>query len=231
MDSVKQQGSSEPPVQLFGTNLPVTPDSRLILLVLAVGALGGCLHAATSFVAFAGNEKLHASWVWYYLLRAPISGVLALIAYFGVRGGFFSPGTNGTVNVFGIAALAGLVGMFSKQATEKLDEVFSTLFRTATPPALGGQLTNKVPTLSAVNPAAIPHGSADTTLSVTGDSFAEKSEVRWAGGTLPTQFVKAGQLTATVPGAKLAAAGSFDVTVFNPSPGGGTSAAVKVTVN
>jgi hypothetical protein len=44
----------------------------------------------------------------------------------------------------------------------------------------------------------------------------------------PTQFVKGGQLTATVPGAKLAAAGAFDVTVRNPA-GGGTSTVVEVT--
>jgi len=195
------------------------------LLVLIVGALGGCIHGATSFAAFAGTENLQASWVWYYLLRAPISATLALITYFAVRGGFLSAGGTTDVNTFGIAALAGLVGMFSKQATAKLDEVFSTLFRTSAPPS-----TNKLPTLSGVNPATIAHGSADTTLTVTGDGFVDKSEVRWAGADLPTQFVKAGQLTATVPAAKLAAAGSFDITVFNPAPGGGTSTAIKFTV-
>ena len=165
-----------------------------------------------------------------------MSGALALITYFAVRGGFFSAGTGSTtsVNDFGIAAMAGLVGMFTKQATAKLDEVFSTLFRTATTAtaaASGGQVANKVPSLSAVNPAAIAHGSVDTTITVTGDSFVDKSEVRWNGVALVTQFVKTGQLTATVPAAKLAAAGQFDVTVFNPAPGGGSSAAVKVTVS
>jgi hypothetical protein len=217
-------------INVFGISVFLSHEAQLILLVLVVGALGGCIHGATSFAAFAGNENLHASWVWYYLLRAPISATLALVAYFAVRGGFFSAGGITNVNFFGIAALAGLVGMFSKQATAKLDEVFSTLFRTSTQPPLGGQLTNKVPTLSSVNPTTIPHSNGDTTLTLTGDGFVEKSEARWAGAALTTQFVKAGQLTATVPAGKLVAAGSFDVTVFNPAPGGGTSTAVKVTV-
>jgi hypothetical protein len=34
------------------------------------------------------------------------------------------------VNPYGMVALAGLVGMFTKQATDKLSEVFSTLFKT-----------------------------------------------------------------------------------------------------
>ena len=35
------------------------------------------------------------------------------------------------MNPFGIAALGGLAGMFSKQATDKLNEVFSTMFKTS----------------------------------------------------------------------------------------------------
>jgi hypothetical protein len=34
------------------------------------------------------------------------------------------------LNPFGFVAVAALVGLFSKQATNKLDELFSTMFRT-----------------------------------------------------------------------------------------------------
>ena len=34
------------------------------------------------------------------------------------------------VNVYGLVAISGLVGMFSKQATNKLSELFSTRFKT-----------------------------------------------------------------------------------------------------
>ena len=49
--------------------------------------------------------------------------------YLVVRGGFFV-GTAAGLNPFGFVAMAALVGLFSKQATSKLDELFSTLFRT-----------------------------------------------------------------------------------------------------
>ena len=128
------------------TTATAPAETRLILLVLAMGALGGCVHAATSFVAYVGNDKFYKTWVWYYVLRIPISAALALITYFVVRGGFFAPAADGAtaqVNDFGIAAVSGLVGMFSKQATAKLDEVFSALFRTEVHAELGDKLADK----------------------------------------------------------------------------------------
>jgi len=65
------------------------------------------------------------------VLRPFIGVSLALIFYFVIRGGLLSAGTTaGDVSPFGFAAVAGLVGMFSKQATDKLEEVFSDLFST-----------------------------------------------------------------------------------------------------
>lgn len=62
---------------------------------------------------------------------------LAEILYLVVRGGFFPAAArlNATesINPFGIAALAGLAGMFSKEATDKLQELFKNLFRTEKP--------------------------------------------------------------------------------------------------
>lgn len=222
------------PVWLFWgmIQFTITRDVRLILLVLVVGALGASVHAATSFGAFVGNQRLHSSWIWYYLLRPPIGATLALIFYFVVRGGFLNPSsTSGDVNDFGIVAVAGLVGMFSKQATAKLDELFSNLFRTDKQAELGGKLAAKAPVLTAVNPAAIHAGIPDTSITITGTGFTQKSEVKWAGSALATQFVSATEVKATVPAASLAAAGSFEVLVFEPPPGGGASNTMKVTVS
>jgi hypothetical protein len=56
---------------------------------------------------------------------------LALIFYFVVRGGLLSTGAAASdMSAFGVAAVAGLAGMFSKQATDKLRELFDNLFRT-----------------------------------------------------------------------------------------------------
>jgi hypothetical protein len=56
---------------------------------------------------------------------------LALVFYFVIRGGLLSVnGGADTISPYGVAAVAALVGLFSKQATDKLAEVFTTLFRT-----------------------------------------------------------------------------------------------------
>lgn len=123
-DSIRVFGTDEKPIVLKS-------EPRLILLVMLAGALGSYVHAATSFVTYVGNRTLHASWTWWYLLRPVIGMVLAVIFYFVVRGGLLSAGAAASeVSPFGIAAVAGLVGMFSKQATDKLQEVFDNLFRT-----------------------------------------------------------------------------------------------------
>lgn len=107
-------------------------EVNLLVLVLLFGALGSFVHVAKSFASFAGNRALVASWLWWYLLQ-PVAGMaLALLFYVAIRGGLFAPGSySGAVNPFGIAGVSGLVGMFSKQATDKLGEVFGAMFRTA----------------------------------------------------------------------------------------------------
>ena len=60
-----------------------------------------------------------------------LGATLALIFYLVLRGGLLATGTGpNALNPYGVAALAGLAGMFTKQATNKLDELFSTLFKT-----------------------------------------------------------------------------------------------------
>jgi hypothetical protein len=106
-------------------------DARLILIVLCSGALGSCVHAATSFATYVGNRRLVLSWAWWYVLRPFIGAALALIFYFVIRGGLLSTGAAASdMSVFGVGAVAGLAGMFSKQATDKLRELFDNLFRT-----------------------------------------------------------------------------------------------------
>jgi hypothetical protein len=116
------------PVSIFGNwiTFPVSQEVRLMLIVFTIGALGGCANAVFSFVAYVGNANLHRSWTWYYVLWPPGSAAVALIIYFAIRGGFFSSSSAANVNDFGIAAVSGVVGMFSRKATWKLKEVFAT---------------------------------------------------------------------------------------------------------
>jgi hypothetical protein len=114
---------------LFGGR--VSRDVDLMLLVLLAGALGAWIHVGRSYVDFVGNRVFRLSWIPWYLLHPLLGSGLALIFYLSVRGGFFTTNTKANeVNPYGITAIAGLVGLFSKQATNKLAELFDTLFKT-----------------------------------------------------------------------------------------------------
>ncbi|MFJ1753377.1 hypothetical protein [Kitasatospora sp. NPDC088134] len=109
----------------------LTSNTAMLLAVLAASGLGSFVHAATSFATYAGNRQLLPSWLPWYLLRTAIGAALALLIYFLLRGGLFANGTDGTAtNPYGFAGIAGLCGLFSKQATDKLREVFDTILTT-----------------------------------------------------------------------------------------------------
>ncbi|WP_073810767.1 hypothetical protein [Kitasatospora sp. CB01950] len=109
----------------------LTSNTAMLIAVLAASGLGSFVHAATSFATYAGNRQLLPSWLPWYLLRTAIGGALALLVYFLLRGGLFANGTDGTAtNPYGFAGIAGLCGLFSKQATDKLREIFDTVLTT-----------------------------------------------------------------------------------------------------
>ncbi len=126
----------------------VWTEVRFLALVAVAGALGSYIHLTTSFVDYLGNRQFVKSWKWWYVLRPFIGSVLAVIVYFAARGGLIAGGTGaGDLSPYGVAALAGLTGMFSKQATDKLREVFENLFKTQPTPRadpLKPQPTNPV---------------------------------------------------------------------------------------
>jgi sugar lactone lactonase YvrE len=83
---------------------------------------------------------------------------------------------------------------------------------------------NPVPTLtSPLVPNSATAGDPAFTLAVNGSNFISASVVQWNGTALASTFVSATQLTATVPASDIAISGLPAVTVFNPTPGGGTS--------
>jgi hypothetical protein len=96
--------------------------------------------------------------------------------------------------------------------------------------ALQFSVTNPSPSATAIDPSSGPYGGAAFTLGVSGSGFTAQSIVRWNGADLPTTFQSGTSLQASVPASSMTTAGSASVTVFNPTPGGGTSGAVPFTV-
>lgn len=90
---------------------------------------------------------------------------------------------------------------------------------------------NPVPVAGALAPASVTAGSAAFQLSVTGSGFASTAVIRWNGADRATTFVSPTELRTTIGSADVAAAGTTDVRVFNPAPGGGLSGSLTFTIN
>jgi hypothetical protein len=142
---------------------------------------------------------------------------LALVFYFAIRGGFLST-TGGAkdINPYGIAALAGMVGMFSKQATDKLSEVFSTLFRSAGDEKRADSLNGGAAGVFQLDPPSAVAGGEAFTLNVNGTGFVNGSTINVNDKPLPTTFASATKLSAQIPKDTIATAGTLKVTVVNP---------------
>jgi hypothetical protein len=96
----------------------------------------------------------------------------------------------------------------------------------------GGSSSNNnlVPKISSLSPAVTKEGSASLTLTINGSGFITGSAIKWNGTNQTTIYVNSKQLRTTIGGAELASAGTVAVTVYNPTPGGGTSSAATFTI-
>jgi hypothetical protein len=125
-------------------DLTVSKEIRLVLLAAVMGILGSLIYSMTSFISFVGNNKFTSPWTLWYIFRPFIGIPLAIMVYLALRGGVLNwdAGNIDNINENGIAAICGLVGMFSKEAIAKLREVFVTLF-TVQKDDLGGKLKDE----------------------------------------------------------------------------------------
>lgn len=93
--------------------------------------------------------------------------------------------------------------------------------------------TNSVPTLTSLSPPSTIAGGPSLILTVNGSNFISSSVVRWKGADRPTTFVSSTELTASIPASDIGIcqAGTNEITVFNPAPGGGTSNSAAFIAN
>jgi hypothetical protein len=219
-------------VDWFGWTVSLSTDVALLVVVVLAAALGGFVYEARSFATYVGNRQLKLSWLWWYLLQSVTGSGLALVFYFAFRGGFLST-TSGdsSINPYGVAALAGLVGLFSKQASDKLQEVFETLFQTKPGYGDDARSDSLAPTPNVTGPCRI--AVKQTTLTLTGEGFVDKPKVQVAvGDSAPgdrdAAFVNDKRLIVTLDPKDVENAGTITVTVTNPD--GKASSAFKILV-
>jgi len=97
-------------------------------------------------------------------------------------------------------------------------------------------INNPVPTLTGLDPSTVAGGGPGFTLTVNGTNFVggtpgiSGSLVRINGQIRATTFVSPVQLRTTITAADISSAGPAVITVINPTPGGGISNELNLTV-
>src|SRR5262249_35915885 len=79
------------------------------------------------------------------------------------------------------------------------------------------------PVISSLSPGTVLAGSGAFTLTITGGTFQAGAVVSFGSAVLFPTSVSSTQITVTVPGYLITAAGSVPVTVTNPGPSGGSN--------
>jgi len=125
--------------------------------------------------------------------------------------------------VWGVAGAAGPAGRYRVPVRTGPGTPSAPLSLTVTAP-------NPVPTLTTLNPTSVAGGAAGFTLSLSGTGFVAGSVARWNGAARATTVTSATQATASISSADVASAGTAQVTMFSPTPGGGTSNALPFTI-
>lgn len=92
-------------------------------------------------------------------------------------------------------------------------------------------IPNGMPTISGVSPMTVTAGSPNLALTVNGAGFVSGATVLLNGSARATTFVSSKQLTATILAADQVSVGTAEITVFNPAPGGGTTAAQTFSID
>lgn len=207
--------------------MDIDQDERLFWTAVTFGAIGSYIHVAASFSDYVGNRRLVTSWIWWFVLRTPIGIFLAVVFYVTIRAGFLTGNagddSTGVVNPFGIAAMSAMAGMFSKQAADKLNEVFTTLFRTTTDQKRGDKLAPPAPKIESA--VATP-----STVTIKGIGFSTNATITINGTVLKPTTVTETEIVVDVASLGLAAGVVINVVVKNPADAGGDSAAFSVAV-
>lgn len=121
------------------------------------------------------------------------------------------------------AALAASAGAFTITVTNPGGQSSS---------GTGGSVNvqNPVPVITSLSPQYIAPGSPAADVTITGSGFVQSAIASFAGSSRPTAYVSPTQLTMSLTAADVATPGQGDITVTNPSPGGGTSAPIALKV-
>jgi hypothetical protein len=87
-----------------------------------------------------------------------------------------------------------------------------------------------VPVLKSSSPATTTHGAGNFRLAVRGSGFSPGSVVTWNGKAHSASYVSPTEMTVYVTAAAIASTGTANIAVKNPTPGGGKSNILALTI-
>lgn len=143
--------------------------------------------------------------------------------------GAIANGSSASVTISITPTTAGPLTMTGSASSVSFDPVSSNN-QTNASTTVTGNAFNAVPSLTQISPSLIQAGSSTTILTVDGTGFTAGSSVLWNGQPLPSTFVSAGQMTATVDSSLIQNLGWAQVSVTTPTPGGGQSAGLPLHI-
>lgn len=183
--------------------------SRLLLLVLLAGALGGCFHALRSLWIFVGNRSLKQSWALMYLILPLNGAVLAFIFFIIISAGSgFYAQPQGSNSCFWIIGIAALVGLFSQQAAEKLKTIGEAFFTTV--PRKADSLSGGGLSVTSIDPK---EGHQGDEVKIIGTGFTDKTTVTFGSAALEELKL---QSSTFISGKVPQGTGKVDVRVTDP---------------
>ncbi|MGA2606727.1 MAG: choice-of-anchor D domain-containing protein [Terriglobia bacterium] len=162
---------------------------------------------------------------------SPVSGALLRALQGGVEKGRATTNAAGDYSIFNLQAGTYDVEFSASGYTTQTEtgEVVGTGRTQLVGFAVQGP-GNPVPAITSLSPSSTSAGSTAFTLTVNGSNFVSSSVVRWNGSDRTTTFVSATQLHAAIPASDIVTGGTAQITVFNPSPGGGASNALSFAI-
>lgn len=141
-DSLKSYLSKDTLVVAAYSHLPFPknklPNQDVFWLIILIGALGASIHGLNSVSRFTGNDTFNDNWALWYWIRPVLGAALAFISYCFLRAGLFTIET--TKDLYGVIAVAGLIGLFSKQALSKISDIADAIFTSNRDNELGDKL-------------------------------------------------------------------------------------------
>jgi hypothetical protein len=124
------QAGSPDPVTFFLWTFSISGEAILLISVTMAGALGGLIRGIWRLNEDVGKQEYKLPrWLPSYYSKPVKGAILGLIFYLVLRGGFFAPGASvDETNPYAFIGLAGLVGLFSDHAMEKLKQISGSVF-------------------------------------------------------------------------------------------------------